>query len=123
MMDNKYGHLYTADDMIAFARIIASSDIGDSDKDWNGADWTEDDLAAVKTMLNDFEGRFPNDEPLFLLRGQDRRALGCVRNYRTMIDYGGGKRGSKELLVGLDGAVNQFETFRAEHPDRMKDPD
>lgn len=113
-MDNKYGHLYTAEDMLAFARIYAGSGV-DIANDFNEE--------AADELLDDFEGRFPKDEPLFLLRGQDRRALAAVRNYRTMVSYSGGKEPSAELMVGLDTVVDQFEDFQADHSDRVKEPD
>jgi len=110
-MDNKYGHLFTSEDMIAFARIVAES----------GIDIYNDD--AVDEMLDDFDSRFPKDEPLFLLRGQDRQALSCVRNYRTMTAFNRHREAPPELLTGLDAVVMQFEDFQTEHPDRIKDAD
>lgn len=111
-MDNKYGYLFTADDMIAFALIVAQSEIDVS---------VEPD--AIDELLDNFEGRFPKEEPLFLVRGQDRRALNCVRNYRTMITYSGSTEPDPKLAKGLDAVVAQFEDFREAYPDRMNDPD
>lgn len=111
IMDNKYGHLFTAEDMIAFARIFAES----------GIDIYSDD--AADEMLDDFQGRFPKDEPLFLLRGQDRQALSCVRNYRTMTAFSRTREPTPEMLTGLDAVVMQFEDFQNEHPDKIKDAD
>lgn len=109
-MDNKYGHLFTAEDMLAFARIVSES----------GVELSDD--GAIDEMLDDFEGRFPKDEPLFLVRAQDRRGLSCVRNYRTMINYSGGIP-APGMITGLDAVVTEFEDFQRDHPDRMKDAD
>ena len=112
VMDSKYGQLYTTDDMIAFARIVVESNLNRED--------LED---GVDELLDHFEGRFPKDEPLFLLRGQDRRALNAVRNYRTMTAYSGSTEPSAEFLAGLDATVVHFEDFKEDYPDRIKDAD
>lgn len=110
-MDNKYGQLFTRHDMLAFAHIVAGSGI---------------DLAnskGIEQMLEEFNGKFPRDEPLFLVRAKDNQALACVRNYRTMTAYSRGKEPDPGLLEGLNATVTQFDEFRLAHPERMKDAD
>jgi hypothetical protein len=110
-VDNKYGNLYTSEDMLAFARVFMASGIGYSDEE------------ALDELLDNFDGHFPKDEPLFLVRGQDQRGLACVRNYRTMITYTGSQEPSPSLIAGLNTVVTQFEEFQRDHAERMKDPD
>jgi hypothetical protein len=109
MADDKYGRIFTEEDVL---KIVSG---------FLGAAGQRFDAEDIRERIGDIEGFFPSDEPLFILRGQDKRALGCVRNYRTMAVYG--VKVSREFEKGLDAAVAAFEQFRIDNPDRMKDPD
>jgi hypothetical protein len=110
-MDNKYGYLFTAEDMLAFAKIVSQSGV------------SVDAEEALDELLDNYSGRFPKDEPLFLVRGKDKQGLPCVRNYRTMTSYTRELDPDPGLLAGLNAVVTQFDEFRLNHPERMKDAD
>lgn len=92
--------------------------------------FTEDD---VRSMLEAYEetghnfddlvqsGRFtfPEDEPLFVLRAQDKRALGAIRYYQDHQN----PRASIAHLNNIERAVRAFEDFRFHKADRLKEPD
>src|SRR5436190_14751506 len=106
MSDIKYARVFTQEDVLAIVRECMESN----------AMGTDD----TQTIIDSFEGRFPVDEPQFVLRGQDRMALGTVRHYRELCDVRGV---SNEHRDGVDEAISDFESFRVDNPDRMKDPD
>lgn len=58
----------------------------------------------------------PNDEPIFILRAKDRKALHVLREYLDVIT----KPAHFEAVVSR---IRDFMAFRHAHPDRMKEPD
>jgi hypothetical protein len=58
----------------------------------------------------------PDDEPVFVLRAKDRRALAALRAYRDC--------GLTEAHAqAVSAQIRQFERFATEHPERMTEPD
>jgi hypothetical protein len=110
MSDSKYGRLFTEQDLIDFAYHVG--------EELAGVDrgFSKDQLDS---MVDDFTGKFPPGEPLFLLRARDKRALGAVRHYR---DHQSQKAPSNHL-DGVEKAYRQFSLFAEEHPDLMREPD
>jgi hypothetical protein len=101
-VDNKYGRLFTIDDVLT---LMAAAD-GPVNKTFG-------------QIIEGFEGKFPQDEPVFLLRAQDKRALGAIRFYRERQRFDA----DHDHLMGVEQAVRDFENFRHHHPDRLKEPD
>ncbi len=58
----------------------------------------------------------PKDEPLFILRAQDKRALPALRFYMNSL-----KNAEHQKSVRL--RIKDFNAWKREHPDTMKEPD
>jgi hypothetical protein len=56
-------------------------------------------------------------KPVFMLRGQDKAALGTVTAYRGLAEEEGA---SDEVLDSIDGAIEGFREFAYANPDKMK---
>lgn len=63
----------------------------------------------------------PEDEPIFILRGQDKAAWEAISHYAdvTEIEYQTSAEFNGEIAIVLE----EFMTFKKENPDRMKVPD
>ena len=110
MPDSKYGRLFTEDDVIELMTQAASAYVGIE---------RGPSVNQLMYIIADFEGKFPVDEPNFLMRGKDRWALGALRHYQQHQS----SNASQDHLDNIDNAVVAFEQFRLNHKDRMKDPD
>ena len=117
MSDAKYGRLYTEADV---RRLL---DIADST--------SPRALPSFEQLVSDAEPlRFPEDEPLFLLRGQDavapRAVDAYVRRCAGGVLTGDGSGLNHPGLAHIDGAHRAYRALRdwqTEHPDRVKVPD
>lgn len=58
----------------------------------------------------------PNDEPLFILRAQDRKALPALSHYLAILD-------TLEHKAEVMKSINDFREFQEMNPERMKEPD
>lgn len=67
----------------------------------------------------------PEDEPIFILRGQDDRALRTIEQYYVLqtIDRDGTDVQEEEFLTGLLAVREDFWFFSKEDPARMKKAD
>lgn len=106
-MDSKYGRIYVVADLDLVGR------------------WIE--LGTVKTLTEglaklDSEGRakFPADEPLFLLRGQDLAAKGTTAAYLDECEGIGCDRAHVE---GVERARADLVWWQEANPERVKVPD
>jgi hypothetical protein len=70
----------------------------------------------VKTGTLD---RIPGDEPLFLVRGRDRIAVSMLKAYRKLCEEDGC---TATHLQGISGRIEEFEKFRKDNSERMKQP-
>ncbi len=104
-MDSKYGRIFTEEDVKAIVELAVEQEVSSVDE--------------AETLMDDFDGRFPADEPIFVLRARDKRALAAVRQYRENQS----PRAPVNHIEGLDKAVREFEKFRVQHADQMKEPD
>ena len=57
----------------------------------------------------------PDDEPLFIFRAKDRKALAALVAYNMILD-------NLDQKAEVTKSVNDFRRFQEEHPDRMKEP-
>jgi len=70
------------------------------------------------SLVNRITGEVvPDDEPVFVLRSKDRKALASLICYMVVLELG------SEHRAGVQGAVDAFQRFSAEYPERMKEPD
>lgn len=68
----------------------------------------------------------PDDEPVFILRAQDKHAAEAIEAYYEILaeaEAGEGETITDETLEAVDARVVQFEKFAIKHPSRMKEPD
>jgi hypothetical protein len=108
MTDNKYGRLFTRDDVEKIVNLVRKFDEESGSR------------VDLDLVISDNAFTFPADEPLFVIRAKDQLGLAQVRNYGTLCRARGCKAAH---LDGIDRAERDFEAFRREHSDRMKKPD
>lgn len=104
MPDSKYGRVFIENDVIAILEAAGNED---------GEDTLNKVVEDVRLKFND------ETEPLFVLRGRDKRALAAVRYYRDNQS----SSAPQNHLDGCDKAVRQFEEFRSMSPEQMREPD
>jgi hypothetical protein len=80
---------------------------------------TPEVYAEVKRLLG-----IPEDEPIFILRGQDDLAMHTVTRYRNTADSieDNSVKPDQDWLDGMDGVIAKFAEFRNANPDRMHVP-
>jgi hypothetical protein len=110
-MDSKYGRLFTEEDVVKFAQQALRDNAGMDRAP------SED---RIRADLSDFTGKFPVDEPLFLLRGQDKYATDAVDEYLFSVKQG---NAPEEFIGQVEQARGSFYDFESAHRDRMKLPD
>lgn len=57
----------------------------------------------------------PPDEPVFILRARDHHALKAIQFYQALVQ-------TEHHTFAIQETIEAFETFAAEHADRMKEP-
>jgi hypothetical protein len=58
----------------------------------------------------------PKDEPVFLFRAKDAKAIGALCSYRDACE-------NKQHIAAVDSRIRDFERFRDRKGSRMKEPD
>ena len=58
----------------------------------------------------------PDDEPIFILRARDIHAILMLEGYATNII-------ERDHRIAVQGRIEDFREFAANHPERMKEPD
>ena len=113
MPDSKYGRLFTEADVLAFTFALSGVE-----------------PERIKARLAEAQTRFPADEPLFLLRGQDRAATEAIGNLieepelsRSYLQACRAHGASNDHIAAVHSASAAFEIWQEEHPDRVKAPD
>lgn len=109
MPDSKYGRIFTQSDVQKIIDFLVEDDEGE-------------DLVHVLRHMEEGGVRFKfadETEPLFVLRGRDKRALGTVRHYRD----NQARNAPSNHVEACDKAVRQFEDYRNLSPEMMKEPD
>lgn len=74
-----------------------------------------DKYAEIKSLLG-----IPADEPIFILRGQDKAASETIDDYLLNAEDEGA---DEEFLSGVEKCRTEFEHFKTQNLDRMKVPD
>ena len=70
--------------------------------------------------IQDPENKIPTDEPVFLIRGQDRAAVATIRAYAIFAE----REGADEGFVNMVRAwAMEVQTWQAAHFDCLKLPD
>jgi hypothetical protein len=117
--DNKYGEIYTEDEVVEVVQLAVDGVLELLDKgiDKNTIKLSFSDGDIREAARTEVDRHWLPGEPLFILRGQDRRALGAVRWYR---DHQW-PNAEREHLERIDDAVAAFEAYRK--LGAMKEPD
>ena len=110
MADNKYGELYTEDEVVKLVQMAVDASLsfvnnGEASSEVKER-FNEGDIREV--ARTEISRVFHPGEPLFVLRGQDRRALGAVRWYR---DHQW-PNATQEHLNNIEEALAFFEQYR-----------
>jgi histidinol phosphatase-like PHP family hydrolase len=117
--DMKYGEIYTEDEVVKIVQMAVEDAVISVARGENHEEvrerYTEGNIREV--ARTDIDRIFHPGEPLFILRGQDRRALGAIRFYREHQ----WPNATKEHLDSIDDAVELFEAYRK--VGHMKEPD
>lgn len=111
MADNKYGRVFTTSDVEKILEWVEENTNSASNIDCDGI------LNAM-----DEEGvrfKFEPDEPLFVLRGHDKRAIGAIKFYAEHQS----SRAPVNHLDAIDKALQSFIDYREENPGKLKEPD
>jgi len=114
-MDNKYGRIFTQDDvrmiLERYDPEFSDGEFGDSDE--NLADLLRDmDASGVRF-------KFEPDEPLFVFRGHDKRAAGGIRHYRDHQS----PNAPRNHVYAIEAALRAFDDYRQANPGKMREPD
>lgn len=72
------------------------------------------------SRIQDPEGKIPEDEPVFLIRGQDPLAPEAVRDYARRALYHGAKL---DLVEACEGQAVAMEQYQVDHPESVHTPD
>jgi hypothetical protein len=119
MADKKYGEMYTEDELVQVVQMAVESAVGFVSNGESSDEVIErfSDADIREVARTDIKRKFHPGEPIFILRGQDKRALGAVRFYREHQ----WPSATQEHLDNIDDAVADFEAYR--NLGHMKEPD
>jgi hypothetical protein len=109
LADNKYGELYTEDEVVKVVEMAVQAviDLCANGEDTNEV-WGRFSEGDIREVARTNTRIWHPGEPLFILRGQDRRALGALRWYRDHQF----PNAPREHLDSIDEAVARFEAYR-----------
>ena len=122
-MDSKYGRLFTEGDVDMLVAAMGFADMPEHVVPLRRR-------AERRLAEEGFELRFPTDEPLFLLRGQDKAATEAIGNVietpessRSYLQACRAVGAHNDHLAAVNSASAEFETWQQQNPDRVKVPD
>jgi hypothetical protein len=110
MADNKYGRIFTEEDL---RNVVANA----IDEKIDGEDGLDQ---IIVRMYDNGEFKFPKDEPLFMLRAQDQLAVQAISDYSSMSAANGVNQDQQHAV---QQALDQFKVWQRVHSDRVKLPD
>lgn len=117
MADSKYGRIFTEADVknILAAGIRAGIEFENNEPTVDGHH--DFDVDAVYEGIG-MPTKFPEDEPVFVLRGQDPVAVETIRDYAARTNAVGSPA---EHVAAVVNALAVFNEFKINNPDRIKD--
>ncbi len=113
MSDSKYGRLFTESDVEKIIEFLYDDEYIRTDNELTAQDFIGD-MDAKEVRF-----KFPVEEPIFVLRGRDKRALPTIISYLDNQSH----RAPVNHIEGIKRAIAQFEQFSDEHSNLMKEPD
>lgn len=118
MPDLKYGRLFTEDDVVAIVREVL---VVHGLNPMGARHYAAEGLRKIEQAT-----RFPADEPLFLLRGQDIAAPRAIADgCDGEADYLACARSADaghEHLTAIEHAADEMRAWQRANPDRVKVP-
>lgn len=117
MADSKYGRIFTAEDVM---KIMAHENHPGFPTGTSSEEGVQLETIIAEGERDGIEFRFPADEPLFVLRGQDQLASDGIMMYGGVC---AANDASIHHIEAVDKAWRQFVGFAEKNPDRMKLPD
>jgi hypothetical protein len=119
MADGKYGEIYTEDEVVKIVQLAVNSVLDLVEEEVEDDEILErfSDANIREVARTDIERKFHPGEPIFILRGQDKRAMGAVRWYR---DHQW-PNATQDHLDSVDSALQHFDAYRG--IGHMKEPD
>lgn len=85
---------------------------------------TEGTTHTIARLVNRASGKpIPEDEPVFILRGQDRVASQGIADYGRALERYDGAIRPMPIEHDVWTRYEEFERFAVNHPERMKTPD
>lgn len=131
MASAKYGRLFTEADAKRLMQM--AFDLGAWQREHDQPRVLPDEGSTLILGLDEEGGlAFPADEPLFLLRAQDKGAADAIETevvelgYDGPVDYFERARengASRAVLDGVRDTAREVRRWQREHPDRVKVPD
>jgi len=107
MSDNKYGRIFTQADVEKIVEFVQASPPRP----------LHTTIALMEANGERF--KFPEDEPVFVLRGRDKRARATVRYYA---DHQSAQAPFNHMNA-VEGAYRSFDLFANDNPELIKEPD
>lgn len=77
-----------------------------------------DKYKRVKQALD-----IPQDEPIFIIRGQDILAVAAIARYRNLAAVIEKERPIEDWFASLDQQIEEFKKWQEDHPRLVKIPD
>lgn len=112
-MDNKYGQLYTAQDLANIAAVLLHGVVPPENLQ-------ESIQEAVTHVARSSKLHFPVDEPLFLLRAQDQAAPAAIHGYLDAAKFNGAAPAHQDSITR---SAIEFVQWQAANPNKVKIPD
>lgn len=108
-MDRKYGRIFTISDVEKIMEYVL------------GPEQAREGLESTLKVIGEdgVRFKFDADEPTFTLRGRDTRAIAAIRFY---FDHQS-PRAPLNHTDGIEKALKEFEDYRRDYPDQIKEPD
>jgi len=117
MADNKYGRVFTTSDVETILEAVFRKDAPDEWWDDHGSPQFDIILEDLDDMNARF--KFDPDEPLFILRGRDKRAAGPIKHYQ---DHQA-RTAPNNHMAAIGKALQAFTDYRNANAEKMKEPD
>jgi hypothetical protein len=118
MTDLKYGRIFTEDDVrqIVNAAVYAGIELAETGDEEDTRDFHGD--AIYDAVVSGLNLKFPEHEPLFVLRGQDSTATATLSSYRWACVEAGSPQSH---IDAIDAVIESFTNWQAKHEPKVPD--
>lgn len=119
---SKYGRLFTEEDAFQLVWEALGGSMAGVTHDRARGSFARA-LRELDACDREYGLTFPADEPLFLLRGQDKAVLDALIGGQDYEDACVDAGASREHLAAVQAAADEITAWQRAHPDRVKVPD